>query len=101
MTVIIPRIVQVLMSSIRCHSFELLCRRLMVADVYFCYKTQFVFNRKSPFRDGKPSVRVVLLKGFDKNGFRFFTNYESRKARELVCVYATTPVYIFQSSIEI
>lgn len=32
---------------------------------------------------GKPSVRVVLLKGADDAGFTFFTNYESRKAREL------------------
>ncbi len=34
-------------------------------------------------RDGTPSVRMVLLKGHDGGGFRFFTNYESRKAREL------------------
>ncbi|MDQ2919267.1 MAG: pyridoxamine 5'-phosphate oxidase, partial [Verrucomicrobiota bacterium] len=33
--------------------------------------------------DGKPSVRVVLLKGFDKRGFVFFTNYRSEKGREL------------------
>jgi pyridoxamine 5'-phosphate oxidase len=33
--------------------------------------------------DGTPSARLVLLKGFDANGFRFFTNYESRKGREL------------------
>lgn len=33
--------------------------------------------------DGKPSVRVVLLKGFDERGFTFFTNYESEKALEL------------------
>ncbi len=32
---------------------------------------------------GKPSTRVVLLKGFDERGFVFFTNYESRKALEL------------------
>ncbi len=32
---------------------------------------------------GKPSTRVVLLKGLDERGFVFFTNYESRKAREL------------------
>lgn len=34
-------------------------------------------------RDAVPSVRMVLLKGVDENGFTFFTNYESRKAGEL------------------
>jgi len=34
-------------------------------------------------RDGKPSVRIVLLKGFDERGFSFFTNYDSGKARDL------------------
>jgi len=33
--------------------------------------------------DGKPSVRLVLLKGYDEKGLVFFTNYESRKAAEL------------------
>lgn len=33
--------------------------------------------------DGRPSVRIVLLKGFDAAGFRFFTNYDSRKGDEL------------------
>ncbi|MCA1706307.1 MAG: pyridoxamine 5'-phosphate oxidase [Actinobacteria bacterium] len=33
--------------------------------------------------DGVPSARTVLLKGFDGAGFVFFTNYESRKGREL------------------
>jgi pyridoxamine 5'-phosphate oxidase len=33
--------------------------------------------------DGFPSVRTVLLKGVDPRGFIFFTNYESRKGREL------------------
>ncbi len=33
--------------------------------------------------DGKPSARIVLLKGFDGRGFVFYTNYEGRKAREL------------------
>jgi pyridoxamine 5'-phosphate oxidase len=34
--------------------------------------------------DGMPNVRMVLLKGFDLNGFVFYTNYESRKGRELL-----------------
>jgi pyridoxamine 5'-phosphate oxidase len=34
-------------------------------------------------REGAPSARMVLLKGVDDGGFVFFTNYESRKAREL------------------
>ena len=33
--------------------------------------------------DGRPSVRIVLLKGIDDDGIRFFTNYTSRKGREL------------------
>jgi len=32
---------------------------------------------------GQPNARVVLLKGYDKRGFVFFTNYASRKGREL------------------
>jgi pyridoxamine 5'-phosphate oxidase len=32
---------------------------------------------------GQPSARVVLLRGFDARGFVFFTNYDSRKGREL------------------
>jgi pyridoxamine 5'-phosphate oxidase len=32
---------------------------------------------------GRPSARVVLLKGFDHHGFVFYTNYDSRKGREL------------------
>lgn len=32
---------------------------------------------------GKPSARIVLLKGFDERGFVFFTNYESNKGEQL------------------
>jgi pyridoxamine 5'-phosphate oxidase len=34
--------------------------------------------------DGMPSVRMVLLKGFDERGFVFYTNFESRKGRQLL-----------------
>ena len=33
--------------------------------------------------DGQPTLRTVLLKIFDRDGFVFFTNYSSRKAREI------------------
>src|ERR1043166_3571275 len=34
-------------------------------------------------KQGRPSARIVLLKGVDQRGFIFFTNYESRKGQEL------------------
>ena len=43
--------------------------------------------------DGKPSVRMVLLKGYDERGFVFYSNYDSRKGKELsngkaaLCMY--------------
>ena len=33
--------------------------------------------------DGRPSIRTVLLKGYGADGFVFYTNYHSRKAREI------------------
>jgi pyridoxamine 5'-phosphate oxidase len=39
--------------------------------------------------EGKPSARIVLLKGFDEHGFVFYTNYSSQKGVELQhCPYA-------------
>ncbi len=34
-------------------------------------------------KDGKPSSRIVLLKAFDENGFVFYSNYHSRKGKEI------------------
>lgn len=43
---------------------------------------------------GRPNARMVLLKGFDQQGFVFYTNYASRKGRDLdACPYAALVVY--------
>jgi pyridoxamine 5'-phosphate oxidase len=49
--------------------------------------------------DGAPSVRIVLLKGFDDRGIQFFTNYESRKGRELAA-NARAAVALYWQSME-
>jgi pyridoxamine 5'-phosphate oxidase len=43
--------------------------------------------------DGRPSARTVLLKGLDGRGFVFYTNYESRKGRELAVNPRATLVF--------
>lgn len=43
--------------------------------------TAFALGTVSP--DGQPSVRILLIKQVDERGFVFYTNYESRKGREL------------------
>jgi pyridoxamine 5'-phosphate oxidase len=45
--------------------------------------------------DGKPSARVLLLRGFDDRGFVFFTNYESRKSRELAANSSAAMVFFW------
>lgn len=45
------------------------------------YPNAFVLSTCT--RKGKPSARVVLLKGIDPEGFVFYTNYESRKSNEI------------------
>jgi pyridoxamine 5'-phosphate oxidase len=47
--------------------------------------------------DGAPSARVLLLKGFDSRGFVFFTNYTSRKTRELDANPRAAMVFFWES----
>ena len=48
-------------------------------------------------RDGRPSVRTVLLKGLDDRGFVFYTNYNSRKARELEATGRASLLFTWRS----
>ena len=47
--------------------------------------------------DGWPSARAVLLKGLDERGFTFFTNYDSRKGRELAANPRAAMVFLWQA----
>ncbi len=48
-------------------------------------------------RDGRPSVRTVLLKGVDERGFVFYTNYNSRKAKELAATGRGSLMFYWRS----
>jgi len=48
-------------------------------------------------RAGRPSVRTVLLKGVDDRGFVFYTNYSSRKAREIAESGRASLLFYWQS----
>ena len=48
-------------------------------------------------RDGRPSVRTVLLKGLDDRGFVFYTNYNSRKAKELTATGRGSLMFYWRS----
>ncbi|OLO05530.1 pyridoxamine 5'-phosphate oxidase [Salinicola socius] len=43
--------------------------------------------------EGHPHARIVLLKGFDSQGFRFYTNYQSQKGNELAHVPSAALVF--------
>src|ERR1044071_789445 len=47
--------------------------------------------------DGRPSVRMVLLKGVDSRGFVFFTNYDSQKAHEIDATGAASLLFYWPS----
>jgi pyridoxamine 5'-phosphate oxidase len=48
-------------------------------------------------REGRPSVRTVLLKGVDSAGFVFYTNYHSRKAREIDQTGRASLLFVWRS----
>ncbi len=45
--------------------------------------------------DGRPSARIVLLKGYDARGFTFYTNYDGRKGREIEANPAAALVFFW------
>jgi pyridoxamine 5'-phosphate oxidase len=48
-------------------------------------------------RDGRPSVRTLLLKAFGPDGFVFFTSYDSRKAHELAANSRASMLFFWRS----
>lgn len=46
--------------------------------------------------EGVPAARIVLLKGYDDNGFVFFTNYESQKGQELAANPRATLLFFWK-----
>jgi pyridoxamine 5'-phosphate oxidase len=48
-------------------------------------------------RSGRPSVRTVLLKSVDERGFVFYTNYSSRKAREIAETGRASLLFVWRS----
>lgn len=48
--------------------------------------------------DGSPSARIVLLKGVDERGFRFYSNYHSRKGQALAANPAAALVFWWEAS---
>lgn len=60
-----------------------LFRRWYEAAVAAGYPLPEAMTLATATRTGVPSARMVLLRGWDERGFVFFTNYQSRKAREL------------------
>ena len=61
------------------------------------YSTAMALATATP--DGRPSVRTVLLKALDATGFVFFTNYGSRKAREMAATRRASLLFFWQSVI--
>lgn len=47
--------------------------------------------------EGRPSLRMVLLKGADERGFVFYTNFESRKGRELLATRRAALCFYWKS----
>jgi len=59
--------------------FKLWYEEMLATDIL--EPAAFVLSTST--KDGKPSSRVLLLKQFDETGYIFFTNYESRKGKEI------------------
>ncbi len=60
--------------------FEIWFDEVLKSDIY--EPTSCTLSTAS--QSGRPSGRMVLLKGFSKDGFNFFTNYKSRKGKDLI-----------------
>jgi len=69
------------------------------------YEEVNAFALSTVSKEGRPSSRMVLIKGYGADGFRFFTNYNSRKGKELAenpfaCLLAYWPPLNLSTRIE-
>lgn len=90
MVVFINEIYVIAGISYVCHETEI---KLFEKLLSLCSISEFNIKKILYNRDGRPSVRMVLMKSFDKNGITFCTNYESRKAKELVSIALYTVTF--------
>ncbi|MEQ9425227.1 MAG: pyridoxamine 5'-phosphate oxidase [Cyclobacteriaceae bacterium] len=61
------------------HQFDTWFKEVIASEIY----EPTACTLATASLDGKPSARTILLKGYSVDGFRFFTNYESKKGKDL------------------
>jgi pyridoxamine 5'-phosphate oxidase len=65
-----------------------------IQDAQAAGVTEIAMSLATADANGRPSARMVLLRGLDERGLRFFTSYDSRKGRELAAnPYAAATFY--------
>lgn len=86
-----------LFACLRCQS-ELNLTMQTRYFIHYVPSILFIYTKSIFYRENFPSSRFVLLKGVEKDGITFFTNYGSRKAKEIVCTNIILIIYKYYSN---